>query len=45
MADNYRERVCNGYDHLLTIDERLYEVRTDYQHLFIFKNRSFGQAF
>ncbi len=44
MADNYRERVCNGYDHLLTIDERLYEARTDHQHLLIFKNRSFGRV-
>jgi spermidine synthase len=44
MTDNYRERVCNGYDHLLTIDERLYEVRTDHQHLIIFKNRAFGRV-
>ncbi len=44
MTDKYRERVCNGYDHLLTIDERLYEVRTDYQHLLIFKNRAFGRV-
>lgn len=44
MADNYRECVCNGYDHLLTIDERLYEVRTNFQHLLIFKNRSFGRV-
>lgn len=44
MTDKYRERVCSGYDHLLTIDERLYEVRTDYQHLIIFKNRAFGRV-
>jgi spermidine synthase len=44
MTDKYRERVCNGYDHLLTIDERLHEVRTDYQHLLIFKNRAFGRV-
>lgn len=44
MTDNYRERVCDGYDHLLAIDERLFEIRTDFQHLIIFKNRSFGRV-
>lgn len=44
MTDNYRERVCSGYDHLLAIDERLFEARTDHQHLLIFKNRAFGRV-
>ena len=44
MTDNYRERVCSGYDHLLTIDERLFDARTDHQHLLIFKNRAFGRV-
>ena len=44
MTDKYRERVCSGYDHLLTIDERLFEARTDHQHVLIFRNRSFGRV-
>jgi spermidine synthase len=44
MTDNYRERVCSGYDHVLTIDERLFEAHTDHQHVLIFKNRAFGRV-
>jgi spermidine synthase len=44
MTDNYRERVCDGYDHLLAIDELLVDIHTAHQHLVIFKNRSFGRV-
>jgi spermidine synthase len=44
MTDEFRERLFDGYDQCLTIDERLYETRTDHQHLIIFRNRSFGRV-
>jgi spermidine synthase len=44
MTDEFRERVFDGHDQCLTIDELLYETRTDHQHLIIFKNRFFGRV-
>ncbi len=44
MADEYREKLYDGWYQHLAVDEALYEQKTDYQHLVIFKNRSLGRV-
>ena len=43
MTDEYREDICDGWDQYFTVDEPLYEEKTAYQHLVIFKNRMLGR--
>ena len=44
MTGEYRETVDDGWDQCFAVDEPLYEVRTDHQHLAIFRNRSLGRV-
>ncbi|BBO80354.1 polyamine aminopropyltransferase [Desulfosarcina ovata subsp. sediminis] len=44
MKAEYREEICDGCDQRFSIDEPLYEIKTDHQHLIIFKNRYFGRV-
>ena len=43
MTAQYRETVHDGWDQCFSVDEPLYEVKTDHQHLTIFRNRLFGR--
>nr|WP_246804963.1 polyamine aminopropyltransferase [Desulfosarcina cetonica] len=44
MKAEYREDICAGWDQVFSIDEPLYETKTDHQHLIIFKNRYCGRV-
>jgi len=44
VVDDYRERVCDGWENRLGMDELLADVRTAHQHLLIFKNRALGRV-
>ena len=44
MKREFIEEAADGYTQRLSIDELLYEVRTDHQHMIIFKNRTFGRV-
>jgi spermidine synthase len=43
MTGEYRESIDNGWDQCFSVDEALYEAKTDHQHLTIFRNRFFGR--
>lgn len=44
MVHEFVEAAADGYDQRFSIDELIYESRTDHQHLIIFKNRTFGRV-
>lgn len=44
MTAEYRERIHDGWDQCFSVDERLYDLKTEHQHLTIFRNRLLGRV-
>ena len=43
-ARDWTETLYSGYGQSFTVDEVLFEHKTDHQHLMIFNNRQFGRV-